>query len=94
MSWLRWTTRIGSGIASPFTWLGWPFPFQHSNVQPERLADARAEVQPLDEHVGHLAPGREVVERPLADRLLDHPDDLVVFLRGSGRRSRTPRCRA
>ena len=48
---------------------------------PERVTDVRAEVQPLDERVGDLAAGREVVERPLTDRLLDHPHDLVVFLR-------------
>ena len=33
MSWLRWTIRIGSGIASPLTCRGNPLPFQRSNVQ-------------------------------------------------------------
>ena len=32
MSWLRCTTRIGSGIASPLVWAGKPLPFQRSNV--------------------------------------------------------------
>ena len=33
MSWLRCTTRIASGIASPFAWVGKPVPFQRSNVK-------------------------------------------------------------
>ena len=53
----------------------------------QRFANVGAEVEPLHEHVGHLAPGREVVDRPLAGRLLDHLDDLVSLLRAAaGRR--------
>ena len=32
MSWLRCTTRIASGMASPATWAGNPLPFHRSNV--------------------------------------------------------------
>ena len=53
----------------------------------QRVADAGAEVEPLHEHVGDLAPGREVVDRPLAGGLLDHADDLVALVRAAaGRR--------
>ena len=53
----------------------------------QRLAHAGAEVEPLHEHVGHLAPGGEVVHRPLVGGLLEHPDDLVALLLGApGRR--------
>ncbi len=52
----------------------------------ERLADARAEVEPRDEHVRHLAPGREVVDGPLVRRLLQHPHDLVALLVGAAGR--------
>src|SRR3954452_14853772 len=55
----------------------------------ECIANAGAEVEPLHEHVGDLAPGREVVDRPLARGLLDHPDDLLALVRGAaGRRER------
>ena len=43
------------------------------------LADVGTEVEPLHEHVGHLAPGGEVVDRPLAGRLLDQLDDPVLL---------------
>ena len=53
----------------------------------QRVADAGADVESLHEHVGDLAPGREVVDRPLAGGLLDHADDLVALLRAAaGRR--------
>ena len=53
----------------------------------QRLTNVGAEVEPLHEHVGDLAPGREVVDRPLAGRLLDHLDDLVsLFRAAAGRR--------
>ena len=89
MSWLRCTTRIASGIASPFAWVGKPLPFQRSNVKRSASRTSGPEVQALDEHVGDLAAGREVVDRPLVGRLLDHPDDLVPLLRAaSGGRER------
>ena len=53
----------------------------------QRVANAGAEVEPLHEHVGDLAPGGEVVDRPLAGGLLDHADDLVALVRAvPGRR--------
>ena len=81
MSWLRCTTRIASGIASPSAWAGIAVAVPALEREAQRLANAGAEVEPLHEHVGDLAPGREVVDRPLAGRLLDHADDLVALLR-------------
>ena len=53
----------------------------------QRFTHVGTEVEPLHEHVGDLAPRREVVDRPLARRLLDHLDDLVSLLRAAtGRR--------
>ena len=87
MSWLRCTTRIASGIASPCAWVGIAVAVPALEREAQRLANVGAEVEPLHEHVGDLAPGREVVDRPLAGRLLDHPDDLVALLRAAaGRR--------
>ena len=53
----------------------------------QRLANVGADVQALHEHVSHLAPGGEVVDRPLAGGLLDHADDLLSLVRAApGRR--------
>ena len=52
----------------------------------KRLANAGAEVEPRDEHVRHLATGREVVDGPLVRRLLQHPHDLVALLVGAAGR--------
>ena len=53
----------------------------------QRVADAGADVESLHEHVGDLAPRREVVDRPLTGGLLDHADDLFALLRtAAGRR--------
>ena len=46
----------------------------------QRIANAGSEVQPLHQHVGDLAAGREVVHRPFAGGLLDQPDDRVALL--------------
>ncbi len=86
MSWLRCTTRIASGIASPCAWAGIAVAVPALEREAQRLADAGAEVEPLHEHVGDLAPGREVVDRPLAGGLLDHADDLVSLVRAAPRR--------
>src|SRR5690242_4854630 len=61
--------------------IGVPVPVPALERAPERLTDMRAEVEPLDEHVGDLAARGEVEEGPLPDRLLNLPDDLIPLLR-------------
>ena len=71
---------MASGIASPCHVVGIAVAVPALEGEAQRVADGGAEVEPLHEHVGHLAPRREVVDRPLARGLLDHPDDLVALL--------------
>ena len=83
MSWLRCTTRMASGISSPLASVGKPVPFHRSNVKPQGLAYAGVEAEPGGEHVGHLAPRREVVHRPRrARRSWIDRDDLLALLGG------------
>ena len=51
----------------------------------ERLADARPEIEPHHEHVGHFAARREVVHRPLVGRLLKHLHDRLALVGGTPR---------
>ena len=86
MSWLTCTTRIGSGIVSPPTCLGKPFPFQRSNVNESASRTPGPKSSRRDEHVGHLAPGCEVVDCPFVGGFLQHPHDLVALLVGAAGR--------
>ena len=47
------------------------------------------EAEPADQHVGCLAPGREVVDRPRLGAFLERPSDLLVLFRvAAGSRER------
>jgi hypothetical protein len=49
----------------------------------ERLPDARRQAEPLDQHVGDLAAGREVVDRPVVCPRPERRHDPLVLLGGT-----------
>src|SRR5579864_4905760 len=82
MSWLRWTTRIASGIASPLAWVGKPLPFQRSNVNASASRTPGSKSSRWTSMSATSHPDAKLKHGPLVRRLLQHADDLGALVLG------------